>query len=89
MKRPQRRKRIIAAFKSHDNLFSIINERKMMWYGNVTRSSGLEKTILQGTMPRGRQKADKRREEKITSGKGQTCLLLGHNIQLTTEIEGR
>ena len=41
--------------------------RKLKWYGHVTRSSGLAKTIMQGTMQggrrRGRQK--KRWEDNI------------------------
>ena len=34
----------------HDSLLSIVKSRKLKWYGHVTRSSGLSKTILQGTV---------------------------------------
>ena len=33
---------------------TIIRRRKLHWYGHVSRSSGLTKTILQGTMKGGR-----------------------------------
>ena len=29
---------------------AIVKRRKLQWYGHVSRSSGLAKTILQGTM---------------------------------------
>ncbi|XP_047496437.1 uncharacterized protein LOC125044037 [Penaeus chinensis] len=37
-------------------LLSTFRRRKLQWYGHVTRSSGLAKTILQGTV-----KSDRRR----------------------------
>ena len=43
----QIRKRKTAMFGSHDSLFSILNRRKMIWYGDVMRS-GLAKTLLWG-----------------------------------------
>ena len=33
----------------------IVKRRKLQWYGHVSRSSGLAKTILQGTVKRGRR----------------------------------
>ena len=51
----------------YDDLLTTVRHRKLKWYGHVTRSSGLSKTILQGTVPggrkRGRQK--KRWEDNI------------------------
>ena len=56
----------------HENLVTIIKKRKLQWYGHVSRSSGLDKSILQGTMKekrrQGRQR--KRREDNIRD-----CLL--------------
>ena len=40
----------------YSDLLSIVRRRKLMWYGHVTRSSGLAKTILQGTVPGGRKR---------------------------------
>ena len=33
----------------HEDL-TIVKRRKLQWYGHVSRSSGLAKTILQGTV---------------------------------------
>ena len=33
----------------HEDLLTIVKRRKLQWYGNVSCSSGLAKTILQGT----------------------------------------
>ena len=50
----------------HEELLTIVKRRKLQWYGHVSRSSGLSKTILQGTVKEG--KADRRRGGKTTSG---------------------
>ena len=33
----------------HEDLLTIVKRRKLQWYGHVSHSSGLAKTILQGT----------------------------------------
>ena len=52
---------------AYEDLLTIVKRRKLKWYGHVTRSSGLAKTILQGTVKgerrQGRQR--KRWEDKI------------------------
>ena len=37
-----------------EDLLTIVKRRKLQWYGHVSRSSGLAKTILQGTVKGGR-----------------------------------
>ena len=39
----------------HEDLLMIVKRRKLQWYGRVSRSSGLAKTILQGTGKVGRK----------------------------------
>ena len=39
----------------HEDLLTIVKRRKLPWYGHVSHSSGLAKTILQGTMKVGRR----------------------------------
>ena len=34
----------------HENLLTTVKRRKLLWYSHVSRSSGLAKTMLQGTM---------------------------------------
>ena len=60
------RARIQQAIGPHEDL-TIVKRRKLQWYGHVSRSSGLAKTILQGTVKGG----DRGRGGKTTSGNGQ------------------
>ena len=48
----------------HENLVTVVKRRKLQWYGQVSRSSGLAKTTLQGTVKgRRRQGRQKKRWE--------------------------
>ena len=48
----------------HKDFLIIVTRRKLKWYGHVSRSSGLAKTILQGTVKgRSRQGRQKKRWE--------------------------
>ena len=47
------RAKIQQAIGPHENLLTIVKRRKLQWYGHVSRSSGLGKTILQGTVKGG------------------------------------
>ena len=49
------RAKIQQAFGPHEDLLTIVKRRKLQWYGHASRSSGLAKTILQGTVKRGRR----------------------------------
>ena len=42
------RAKIQQAIGPHEDLLTIVKRRKLQWYGHVSRSSGLAKTILQG-----------------------------------------
>ena len=42
------------------NLLTIVKRRKLQWYGHVSCSSGLAKTILQGTVKGGRRQGRQR-----------------------------
>ena len=48
--------RIRKAIGPYEELLSTVKRRKMMWYGHVTRASGLAKTVLQGTVRGGRRR---------------------------------
>ena len=66
------RKRIQNAIGVHDDLLTMVKKRKLKWYGHISRSSGMAKTILQGTAKgtrrRGRQ--EKRWEDNIKEWTG-------------------
>ena len=51
----------------HKVLLTIVKRRKLQWYGYVSRSSGLAKTILQSTVKGGRRQGgqNKRWEDNI------------------------
>ena len=42
------RAKIQQAIGPHEDLLTIVKRRKLQWYGHVSRSSGLARTILQG-----------------------------------------
>ena len=64
--------KIQQAIGPHENLLTIVKRCKLHWYGHVSRSSGLAKTILQGTVKgggrQGRQR--KRWEDNIREWTG-------------------
>ena len=66
------RRKIQAAIGEYDELLTLVKKRKLRRFGHVSRSSGLAKTILQGTAKgkrkRGRQK--KRWEDNIKEWTG-------------------
>ena len=64
--------KIQQAIGPHEDLLTIIKRRKLQWYGHVSRSSGLARTILQGTMKGGRRRGRQRKrwEDSIREGTG-------------------
>ena len=58
------RAKIRQAVGPHEDLLTIVKRRKLQWYGHVSRSSGLAKTILQGTMKEGRRQGRQRKRWK-------------------------
>ena len=67
------RAKIQQAIGPHEDLLTIVKRRKLQWYGHVFRSSGLAKTILQGTVKGGRRQGrqKKRWEDNIREWTGQ------------------
>ena len=55
------RAKIQQAIGPHEDLLTIVMRRKRQWYGHVSRSSGLAKTILQGTVKGGRRQGRQRK----------------------------
>ena len=49
------RAKIQLAIGPHEDLLTIVKRRKLQSYGHVSRSSGLAKTILQGTVKGGKK----------------------------------
>ena len=81
------KRRIKSSIGEYVDLLTTVKQRKLRWYGHVTRSNGLAKTILQGTVQgtrkRGRQK--KKWDDNITEWTGQSlakCLRNAENREL-------
>ena len=55
------RAKIQQAIGPHEDLLTIVKRCKLRWYGHVSFSSGLAKTILQGTMKGGRRQGRQRK----------------------------
>ena len=55
----------------HEDLM-IMKRRKLQWYGHVSHSSGLAKTILQGTVKGGRRQGGQRKrwEDNMNNPRG-------------------
>ena len=58
------RAKIQQAIGPHEDLLTIAKRRKLQWYGHVSRSSGLAKTILQGAVKGGRRQGRQRKRWK-------------------------
>ena len=56
------RAKIQQAIGPHEDLLTIVKRRKLQWYSHVSRSSGLAKTILQGTAKGGRRQGRQRKK---------------------------
>ena len=81
------RNRIQNANGVHDGRLTMVKKRSFKWYGHISRSSGMAKTILQGTVKgtrrRGRQK--KRWEDNI---KEWTGMGFGDSLRAAEDWEG-
>ena len=71
------------------SVLTTVRKRKLRWYGHITRSTGLVKMILQGTVQggrrKGRQKKKKRWEDNIPEWTG---LGLGEALRRAENREG-
>ena len=73
---------------THTHLPTIIKRRKLQWYGHVSRSLGLAKTTLQGTVKGGRRQSRQRKRWETTSGNGQAWSSPSPRGQLRTGKNG-
>ena len=66
------RSKIQQAIGPHEDLLMVVKRCKLQWYGHVSHSSGLAKTILQGTVKGGRKQGGQRKrwEDNIREWRG-------------------
>ena len=55
------RAKILQAIGPHEDLLTIVKRRNLQWYGQISPSSDLAKTILQGTVKEGRRRGRQRK----------------------------
>ena len=55
------RAKIQQAIGPHEDLLTIVKRRKLQWFGHASRSSGLAKSILEGTV-KGRRRQGRQRK---------------------------
>ena len=76
--------KITKAAQPHEDILTTVKKQNLKWFGHVTRSTGLAKTILQGAVlgkrKRGRQR--RRREDNITDWTGK---VLSDNLRRPEE----
>ena len=65
--------KIQQAIQPHEDLLTTVKRHKLPWYGHVSHSSGLAKTISQGTVKGGRRQGRQRKrwEDNIREWTGQ------------------
>ena len=83
------RRKIQTAIGEYDELLTLVKKGKLRWFGHVSRSSGLAKTILQGTVKEKEKVADRRRGGKTMSKSGQEWTLPAQLGQLKTGQDGK
>ena len=66
------RTKIQQAIGPYSDLLTIVKRRQLQWYGHVSHSSGLAKTILQGTVKGGKRQGRQRKrwEDNIREWRG-------------------
>ena len=57
------RVKIQQAIGPHEDLLITAKRHKLKWYGHVSRLSGLDKTIMQGTVKAGRRQGRQKKKE--------------------------
>ena len=81
------RAKIKQAIGTHEDLLTIVKRRKLKWCGHVSHSSGLAKTVLQGTVKGGRRQ-DRQRKRYEHNIREWTGLELGRT-QRAVENRGK
>ena len=77
------RAKIQQAIGPHEDLLTTVKRRKLQWYGHVSRSSGLAKTIWQGTVKGGRRQGRQRKrwEDNIREWTGMELAMSKRAVQ--------
>ncbi|GFO48724.1 UDP-glucuronosyltransferase 2a1-like [Plakobranchus ocellatus] len=80
-------KQVQSAIGLYTDLLTLVKQSKLKWYSHATRSSGLAKTIMQGTFQGGRRR-DKQRKRWHDNIKEWTGLELRDTLRRPGHREG-
>ena len=75
----------------HDDLLTMVKKRKLRLYGHISRSSGMAKTILQGTVKEARRRGKRRGKRKKSweyNIKEWTGMGVGDTLRTAEDREG-
>ena len=64
------RNRIQNAIGVHDDLLTMVRKRKLRWYGHISRSCGMAKTVLQGIVKGARRRGRQKKRWEGMNGNG-------------------
>ena len=83
----QVRNRIHNATGVYDDRLTMVKKRKLRWYDHISRSTGMAKTILQGTVKRARRKGRQKKgwEDNIKQWMG---MWFGDSLRAAEDREG-
>ena len=81
------RNRIQKAIGALDDLLTMVKKRKLRWYGHISRSSGMAKTILQGTV-KGARKKVRQKDRWEDNIKEWTGMGFGDSLRAAEDKEG-
>ena len=79
------RSRIQNTIGAHDHLLTMAKKRKLRWYGHISRSSGMIKAIMRGTVKGARRRGRQTRWEGYI--KEWTGMELGDSLRAAEDSE--
>ena len=82
------RNRINNAIGVHADILTMVKKRKLRWYGHISRSSGMAKTILQGTVKGARRRGRKKKGSWEDNIKEWTRMGFGDSLRAAEDREG-
>ena len=76
------RRKIQAAIGKYDELLTLVKKQKLRWFGHISRSSSLAKTILQGTVTGKRRKCKQKKkwEDNIKEWTGMEGIVVKSSV---------
>ena len=75
------------AIRVHDDLLTMVKKRELRWYGHISRSSGMAKTILQETV-KGARRRGKQKKRWEDNNKEWMGMGFGDSLRVTEDREG-